>query len=61
MAAVHETSKIRVAVIGAGVSGLATIKSCLEEEMLPVCFEQFTTIGMFLLIDANVNSLFLNM
>ncbi|XP_054837408.1 flavin-containing monooxygenase 2 [Eublepharis macularius] len=35
----------RVAVIGAGVSGLASIKSCLEEGLEPTCFERSSDIG----------------
>ncbi|XP_062989528.1 flavin-containing monooxygenase 3 [Elgaria multicarinata webbii] len=35
----------RVAVIGAGVSGLATIKCCLEEGLEPTCFEKSDDIG----------------
>ncbi|XP_044295347.1 dimethylaniline monooxygenase [N-oxide-forming] 3-like [Varanus komodoensis] len=35
----------RVAVIGAGVSGLAAIKSCLEEGLEPTCFERSDGIG----------------
>ncbi|ELT98324.1 hypothetical protein CAPTEDRAFT_167098 [Capitella teleta] len=34
-----------VAVIGAGASGLASIKSCLEEGLNPVCFEREDDIG----------------
>ncbi|RUS18863.1 flavin monooxygenase-like protein [Endogone sp. FLAS-F59071] len=30
----------RVAIIGAGTSGLAAIKQCLDEGLIPVCFEQ---------------------
>ncbi|XP_070582145.1 flavin-containing monooxygenase 5-like isoform X2 [Ptychodera flava] len=33
-------SSKRVAIIGAGVSGLVSIKSCLEEGLTPVCFEK---------------------
>ena len=36
---------MRVAVIGAGASGLACIKTCLEEGLQPVCFEQTDAIG----------------
>jgi len=34
-----------VAIIGAGVSGLTCIKSCLEEGLRPVCFEASKEIG----------------
>jgi len=35
----------RVAIIGAGTSGLPAIKHCLEEGMEPVCFEMRGDIG----------------
>ncbi|XP_002715274.1 flavin-containing monooxygenase 5-like [Oryctolagus cuniculus] len=35
----------KIAVIGAGVSGLGAIKSCLEEGLEPVCFEKTNDIG----------------
>ncbi|XP_041373298.1 dimethylaniline monooxygenase [N-oxide-forming] 2-like [Gigantopelta aegis] len=35
----------RVAIIGAGVSGLTALKSCLEEGLEPVCFERCGEIG----------------
>ncbi|XP_027647926.2 dimethylaniline monooxygenase [N-oxide-forming] 4 isoform X1 [Falco peregrinus] len=35
----------RVAVIGAGVSGLASVKSCLDEGLEPTCFEKSEDIG----------------
>ncbi|XP_007525271.1 flavin-containing monooxygenase 5-like [Erinaceus europaeus] len=35
----------KIAVIGAGVSGLGAIKSCLEEGLEPVCFERSNDIG----------------
>ncbi|XP_041608908.1 dimethylaniline monooxygenase [N-oxide-forming] 3 isoform X2 [Vulpes lagopus] len=35
----------RVAIIGAGVSGLASIRSCLEEGLEPTCFERSEDIG----------------
>ncbi|XP_006876062.1 PREDICTED: dimethylaniline monooxygenase [N-oxide-forming] 5-like [Chrysochloris asiatica] len=35
----------RIAVIGAGVSGLSAIKSCLEEGLEPICFEDSNDIG----------------
>ncbi|XP_077987016.1 dimethylaniline monooxygenase [N-oxide-forming] 2-like [Glandiceps talaboti] len=40
-----EHNKKRVAVIGAGVSGLVAIKSCVEEGLIPVCFEQHDNKG----------------
>ncbi|XP_027627346.1 putative dimethylaniline monooxygenase [N-oxide-forming] 6 isoform X3 [Tupaia chinensis] len=39
------TMSKRVAVIGAGVSGLAAIRSCLEEGLEPTCFERSNDIG----------------
>lgn len=35
----------RIAVIGAGVSGLSSIKCCLDEGLEPVCFERTGDIG----------------
>ncbi|NWJ09952.1 FMO4 monooxygenase, partial [Crypturellus undulatus] len=35
----------RVAIIGAGASGLASIKCCLEDGLEPTCFEQSEDIG----------------
>ena len=35
----------RVAVIGAGPGGLGAVKSCLEEGLEPVCFEQRDAVG----------------
>ncbi|CAH1802339.1 unnamed protein product [Owenia fusiformis] len=35
----------RVAIIGAGASGLAAIKACLDEGLKPVCFERDGSIG----------------
>ncbi|XP_031243238.1 dimethylaniline monooxygenase [N-oxide-forming] 3 isoform X2 [Mastomys coucha] len=37
--------KRKVAVIGAGVSGLAAIRSCLEEGLEPTCFERSDDVG----------------
>ncbi|XP_077996955.1 dimethylaniline monooxygenase [N-oxide-forming] 2-like [Glandiceps talaboti] len=37
--------QIRVAIIGAGVSGLTSIKSCLEEGLDPVCYERRSKLG----------------
>ena len=39
------SDKKRVAIIGAGASGLSAIKSVLEEDMIPVCFERTDDIG----------------
>ncbi|NXV88314.1 FMO1 monooxygenase, partial [Calonectris borealis] len=36
---------MRVAVVGAGVSGLTATKGCLEEGLQPTCFEQSQDIG----------------
>ena len=35
----------RVAVIGAGVSGLVAIKTCLEDGLEPVCYEKEEELG----------------
>ncbi|XP_045694700.1 dimethylaniline monooxygenase [N-oxide-forming] 1-like [Phyllostomus hastatus] len=35
----------RVAIVGAGVSGLASIKCCLEEDLEPTCFERSDDLG----------------
>ena len=37
--------KIKVAIIGAGASGLVGIKSCLDENITPVCFEKSNHVG----------------
>lgn len=36
---------LRVAIIGAGASGLVAIKECLEYRFEPVCFEKSNDIG----------------
>jgi len=36
---------MRVAVVGAGVSGLAAIKCCLDEGLDVVCFESRNDLG----------------
>lgn len=41
----ENTMAKRVAVIGAGVSGLSSIKCCLDEHLEPVCFERSNDIG----------------
>ncbi|CAJ0758867.1 12004_t:CDS:2, partial [Entrophospora sp. SA101] len=38
-------SKKRVAIIGAGSSGLTSIKQCLADDLEPVCFEATDDIG----------------
>lgn len=35
----------KVAVIGAGVSGLASLKCCVDEGLEPTCFERTEDIG----------------
>ncbi|MEE6515863.1 hypothetical protein FKM82_024987 [Ascaphus truei] len=35
----------KVAVIGAGASGLVAIKSCLDEGLEPTCFEKTDDLG----------------
>ncbi|XP_071155178.1 flavin-containing monooxygenase 5-like isoform X1 [Mytilus edulis] len=40
-----KTIKMRVAVIGAGASGLTAIKCCIDEGLEPVCFERSNDIG----------------
>uniref|UniRef100_A0A3Q4I3S3 Flavin-containing monooxygenase n=1 Tax=Neolamprologus brichardi TaxID=32507 RepID=A0A3Q4I3S3_NEOBR len=35
----------RVAIVGGGASGLASIKCCLDEGLEPVCFESSNDIG----------------
>ena len=36
---------MKIAIIGAGVSGLVSIKCCLDEGLEPVCFEKSSGIG----------------
>ena len=38
-------ASMKVAIIGAGASGLPAIKSCLEEGLEPVCYERSDDIG----------------
>lgn len=40
-----EMNKKRVAIIGAGTSGLTAIKCCLDEGLEPVCYEKTADIG----------------
>ncbi|CAG8786701.1 4730_t:CDS:2, partial [Dentiscutata erythropus] len=37
--------KPRVAIIGAGSSGLASLKQCLDDDLDPICFEQASYVG----------------
>ncbi|KAF0554402.1 dimethylaniline monooxygenase N-oxide-forming 5-like [Gigaspora margarita] len=37
--------KPRVAIIGAGSSGLAALKQCLDDDLDPICFEQTSYVG----------------
>lgn len=37
--------KLSVCIIGAGASGLPSIKACLEQGLEPVCFERTSDIG----------------
>ena len=39
------SSKKKVAIIGAGASGLPAIKCCLDEGLEPICFERTDRIG----------------
>ncbi|XP_077995897.1 dimethylaniline monooxygenase [N-oxide-forming] 2-like [Glandiceps talaboti] len=45
MAGEATINRNRVAVIGAGVAGLTSIKSCLEDGLEPVCYERHDRIG----------------
>ena len=38
----------RVAVVGAGVSGLSATKACLDESLDPVCFEMRQDLGKYI-------------
>lgn len=44
------TTKKRIAVIGAGASGLTAIKCCLDEGITPVCFERTEYIGNYTIV-----------
>ena len=35
----------KVAVIGGGIAGLTAVKCCLDEGLLPTCFEKADNIG----------------
>ena len=45
----------RVAVIGAGSSGLTCIKCCLDEGLEPVCFESSDDIGGLWRLEPNAD------
>ncbi len=55
----HSMAK-RVAVIGAGSSGLTSIKCCLDEGLEPVCFESGDDIGGLWKLKVEMNSIFFN-
>ncbi|RHZ52427.1 hypothetical protein Glove_461g53 [Diversispora epigaea] len=40
-----ELNEKRIAIIGSGISGLASVKECLDNKLIPVCFEQNSFIG----------------
>ena len=40
-----QTVSKRVCIIRAGISGLLAIKSCLDEDLIPVCFERSSQDG----------------
>ena len=44
-----KTKGVTVAVIGAGLAGIAAVKSSLDEGLNPTCFEQDNQIGTLLL------------
>ncbi len=50
----------RVAVIGAGSSGLTSIKCCLDEGLEPVCFESGDDIGGLWKFKVEINSILKN-
>ena len=46
---------MKIAIIGAGVSGLTSIKCCLDEGLEPVCFEKCSDIGGLWKFSQHVN------
>ncbi|CAG8731168.1 3016_t:CDS:2, partial [Gigaspora rosea] len=38
-------AKPRIAIIGAGSSGLTALKQCLADDLDPICFEQTSCVG----------------
>ena len=46
MKSMDKNTAVRVAVIGAGVSGVTAVKCALDEGLKPTCFEQDDQIGM---------------
>lgn len=47
----ESSSPKRVLVIGAGIAGLVSVKSCLEEGLNVTCFEQFEYFGKLIFED----------
>lgn len=45
LGAMDNLNTMKVAIIGAGASGLTSVKACLEEGLQPVCFEKTNAIG----------------
>ena len=35
----------KICIVGCGAAGLAAIKCCLEENLIPVCYEQHDKLG----------------
>ena len=42
--------KMKVAIIGAGASGITAIKCCLDEGLQPACYERTHDIGWFYIL-----------
>lgn len=38
-------SRRRICIIGGGASGLVSIKNCLDENLIPICYEKSSDIG----------------
>jgi len=48
--------KKRVAIIGAGISGIQAMKCCIAEGLVPYCFEATDSVGGLWLYKEKVNS-----